>query len=65
MFKTYKGNPILRRHREWLEEFKQRMKDKKEFEVYKEQQEKERFERVLINSNGLILQDDRLENRSL
>jgi len=46
MSKANLGNPILRRHRAWLEEFKQRMREKRENEEIKDRTEKERFERV-------------------
>jgi len=41
-----KGNPILRRHRAWLEDFKQRMREKRENEETKDRTEKERFDRI-------------------
>jgi len=41
-----RGNPILRRHREWLEDFKQRMREKRENEEIKDRTDKERFERI-------------------
>lgn len=41
------GNPILRRHRAWLEDFKLKMREKREVEEIKDRTEKERFERVI------------------
>jgi len=40
------ANPILQRHRAWLEEFKNKVRERKEEEVEKEQQDKEKFDRI-------------------
>lgn len=41
-----KINPVLQRHRQWLNEFKEKMHGKKMSEEMREQQERERFERL-------------------
>jgi len=41
-----RGNPILQRHRAWLNSFKERMREKKEFEETRGKQDQEKFERV-------------------
>jgi len=41
-----KVNPVLQRHRQWLNEFKERMRMKKDDEEMKEQHDRERFERI-------------------
>jgi len=43
---TKKANPVLLRHRVWLNQFKDKMKDKKLNEECKEQQDREKFERI-------------------
>ena len=39
-------NPVLLKHKRWLENFKLEMKQKKEEEDSKDQRERERFEKV-------------------
>jgi len=41
-----KGNPILQRHRAWLNTFKERMREKKELDDTRDKQDQEKFERV-------------------
>jgi hypothetical protein len=41
-----KVNPVLQRHREWLREFKERVREKKLEENNKDYQDKERFDRI-------------------
>jgi len=41
-----KLNPVLQRHRVWLESFKERMREKKDTEEQKGKYDKERFERI-------------------
>jgi len=43
---TKKPNPVLLRHRLWLNDFKERMREKRINEETKEQHDKERFERI-------------------
>lgn len=41
-----KVNPALARHRQWLEGFKVKMREKKSDEQYRDRQDKEKFERI-------------------
>jgi len=41
-----RGNTILQRHRAWLNSFKDKMREKKEFEETRDKQDQEKFERV-------------------
>ncbi len=51
------GNPILQRHREWLEQFKSKIREKKEEQEIKERIDQEKFERVTSLFFSLIFQD--------
>jgi len=44
-----KGNPILQRHRAWLNTFKERVREKKEYEEARERQEREKLVRIKDN----------------
>jgi hypothetical protein len=41
-----KANPALSRHRQWLEDFKMKMREKRSEEEYRNRQDKEKFERI-------------------
>jgi len=41
-----KRNPVLQRHRQWLEEFKHKIQEKKMNEELKDKQDREKFEKV-------------------
>jgi len=46
-----KCNPILQRHRAWLNTFKEKVRERKEIEEIKERQDREKFERVKDNAS--------------
>jgi len=41
-----RGNPILSRHRQWLENFKERMREKRNIQELKDEHDKEKFKRI-------------------
>lgn len=49
------GNPALKRHRQWLEEFKLRMRQKKNEEEAKDKEDLEKYERVIKNYATIII----------
>ncbi len=48
------ANPALKRHRQWLEEFKQKMRQKKNEEEAKDKEDLEKYERVIKNFATII-----------
>ena len=40
------ANPILSRHRQWLESFKERMREKRTIQELQAEQDKEKFKRI-------------------
>jgi len=40
------ANPILSRHRQWLENFKEKMREKRDIKEAKDEHDKEKFKRV-------------------
>jgi hypothetical protein len=58
---TKKVNPVLLRHRVWLNEFKEKMRGKRINDEIKEVQDKERFERIRENASQWRGANDNIE----